>query len=289
MYSQRLLISVASALFAGTLSFSTAASPQTGTDQHKPVAPQNNDIIVEAGQPDALRRYVEQMAATPPGKQLARWNTPLCIRIAGFKHEFSSFLEHRIKELATHLRVRIAEKGCVSGALIKLTDDADQLIDSLLQSASSPIKRSAAEGPRDPQEIRALRAPHVVRWLTASETVNADGRPIGVPNRTYSASLISSGVREDIHLKLVIIDAQRLSAVTMNQLADYVAFVVFGAPRLGENFSDVDSIMALFATGTERRAGLTDQDHSFLEALYITPPDRSARTQKRSIQATIRK
>lgn len=247
-----------------------------------------DDAIVVSGQGDArVRSYIRKMARPEPGRQLARWNAPLCIGYDGIAERYSGFIQARIADTARSVGAEMARPGCDAAVLIKLSDQADALTRALVHRATPVIGSLPSRSLPPKRTVAALEAPHVVRWLTASMTTNRDGTQINNGmNRVSMDSLIVSPAREELVSKIILIDAQRLSGVTMNQLADYIAFVTLASPDIAEDFAGSDSIMALFAPGDGARpAGLTRQDRAFLHALYATPSAREARVQQRAIHA----
>lgn len=272
-------------LIAGALASSSPAQ----TPQDPSTTP--DDTIVVTGRSGAVTRsYVDRVARPEPGRQLARWAAPLCIRYDGLDEKFSTFIQARIAEIAKKVRLKMAGPKCPTAVLIKLTDQADILARALVHM--NPPQLGSVTSGRLPSKrsIKALEAPQTVRWLTASATVSQDGVPVnGGDNAVWTDSLIRSPTREDVHSKIILIDAVRLANVSLNQLADYIAFVTLASPDVAADFTGTDSIMALFA-GAGAGAGpgrMTQQDLSFLDALYAVPPDRPADVQQRAIRGRL--
>jgi hypothetical protein len=248
----------------------------------------DDTIVVTARSGAVTRSYVDRVARPEPGRQLARWNAPLCIKYDGFDEKFSSFIHARISERATKVGLGMAGPNCRGAVLVKLTDQADTLTRALVHM--NPPRLGSVTNRILPSRrvIAALEAPQTIRWLTASATVNQDGMAISEgENPVWSASLIRSPTREVVHSKIILIDAVRLAKVSMNQLADYIAFVTLASPDPAASFAGTDSIMALFTDAGAGPARMTRQDLAFLEALYTVPPDRPAGTQKAAIRARV--
>ena len=239
-------------------------------------------IVVRGRSGEVTRAYVDRVARPEPGRQLARWNAPLCVTYDGVEKGFARFIHARIAATAGKFGLKMAGPRCSTSVVIKLTDQADALARDLVRT-SPPQVGSVTSGRAIPRRtIDALTTPRTIRWLTASATVGADGESISAEgNRVWMPSLIRSTTREDLHTKIIIIDSARLANVSLNQLADYIAFVTLASPDVAADFTDTDSIMALFAGGGSAR--LTQQDIAFLEALYTISPARTAAVQKRAI------
>jgi hypothetical protein len=258
-----------------------------------PPPPESDQIIVQGRTEPMVRSYVEKVVKPQFGHQIARWNAPICVTVSGMADLYANYITQRIAVLAGDLKIPVEAKGCQPTVTIKMTDHADALAKALVETRPKRVGNVNNDTLLPASEIAAIEAPRTIRWLTASETVSNDGKPIGghgvAYNYIYSPTLIGTSVREDVVAKLVLIDESKLSNVTLSQLADYIAFVVFTTPDLGSDFSGTDSILALFPAGTGTTpAGLTGQDRAFLAALYTTAPDRTAAQQKSAIRSKLK-
>jgi hypothetical protein len=251
----------------------------------------DGDTIVIAGHSGAVTRsYVDRVARPESGRQLARWNTPLCIKYDGLGEQYSGFIQARIAEIAESIGLKMAGPKCPTAVIVKLTDQADALTKALLHTYPVRLGSVTSGAPPSKRLIKALEAPRTVRWLTASATVNQDGMAINNEgNKIWIDSLIRSATREDVHSKIILIDEIRLTGVSLNQLADYLAFITLASPDVAANFAGTDSIMALFAGAGPGPGKMTRQDMAFLSALYAVPADRPAAVQQGAIRARITK
>jgi hypothetical protein len=66
----------------------------------------------------------------------------------------------------------------------------------------------------------------------------------------------------------VIVDVDRLDGVTLEQLADYVAFVALAQIDPEADLSRFDSILNLFQPGGMQTSGLSPWDRAYLDGLY---------------------
>lgn len=283
------------------IAFAAASSGHPSIAQSLPASatPSNeSEIVVEGHRRSAVRRYVENVAKPLPGHQLARWNAPLCVKLDGFAAPFEAKISERISRAATTAGLAVAPSGCTLGVLIKLTNDSDGLARALTRRRPRRIGAMTSDQPLSDAQIKAIEEPRTIRWMAGSATVTRDGLPVDkVPtaatsisdvltsaHRTYSSSLIRTETREDLASKIILVDAERLAGVTLNQLADYLAFVTIAAPDLASDYSGMDSIMSLFGKiASEAPVGLTRQDQAYLRAMYSIPADREFRRQLRTL------
>lgn len=72
-------------------------------DPGQPPPTDLEEITVEGQSPrQAARQFVQRVATAPAGARLGRWNTPLCVSVAGLKAPYGQMLADRIaKSLMT--------------------------------------------------------------------------------------------------------------------------------------------------------------------------------------------
>ncbi len=235
------------------------------------------DVVVTASRRRAVEQYIDRVSPAEQRRQMARWNVPLCIKYEGVNASVASFIQSRIVETAKRVSLDVGRKGCNENVLVKLSDQADELARAWVHLSPRRVGSASDESLPPKRLVDAIEAPRVVRWMTLTETINYDGLSFDhgekPTNKLASASLIRSSTREVIRSKIVLIDAVRLSGVTLKQLGDHIAFVVLASPDIAADFSEQNSVMSLFSGGS-RPTGMTSQDFRFLKALYSIPPDR---------------
>lgn len=265
-----------------------ALSSSTALAQESQSPARTDDpAIVVTGQSKAeTRAYVDRVARPEPSRKLARWNGFLCVQYDGMEQRYARFIQARITSVAERLGVKTIDARCSANVIVILSDRADALVQNMVLRRPPPIGNITSDNPVPARVRRALEVPHTVRWFTATETVDRDGRPsnLGLSQRWKPSRLIDP-TREDSISKIVLIDKTRLPDVTFDQLADYIAFVTLASPDVTADFSATNSIMRLFAGTGDKSARMTRQDLAFLDALYSVSEDQSAIVQKIGINA----
>jgi hypothetical protein len=210
----------------------------------------------------------------------------LCFGFRGIDDQTTAYLGEHLVRLATALRLKAKWKDCRPNVEALFSLDADRLAAQLLKDTPGLVGHG-----RTSREIFLKSRP--IRWLSASETVGADGIPIpadarGPPvHNIWSASLITQPVRRDLASILIIVDASRLNHLHYGQLADYLGMIVFAHPDLGSTFSG-DTVLAILPPDGSRPAtpvGLTTLDRTMLKTLYSVPANLSADLQRGQIEA----
>ena len=104
---------------------------------------------------------------------------------------------------------------------------------------------------------------------------------------TFQASRLSTQIVDDLLRVSIVVDVDKISAVTLPQLADYLAFVSMAQTEQTADTSRFDTILNVFDDGGSA-AGLTNWDTAYLRGLYATERTRkSAASQVREVSASI--
>lgn len=283
----------------------------TGTAQAAEVAPAgeedvlvNEKVVVTARKPAETQNYVAQVTAPPHGtEQLARWDDRICVGVSGVKAEQAQFIADRVSQRALEVGLRTGKPGCSPDITILVTSDPELLIGAMQEKyanlfAVSSEKRVGTLGQAAFEQFKTEERP--VRWWHVSETRGADGTRIsgdarqgvtdgvvGAPTVRSEGSRLRSATRQDLSHAIVVVDANQVQGVSMDSLADYIAFVALMQADPNGNTSSIETIMNLFRSdlGDKRPTQMTDWDKDFLRALYSMPRNTASLTQAQSYLA----
>ncbi|UVO49313.1 hypothetical protein M0208_01805 [Sphingomonas sp. SUN019] len=243
--------------------------------------PPTPDVVVRARTEQAVDRFVAALTQAERGRQIARWNNHVCPRVIGLPTADAAFIEKRIAEIARSVGTPVARGRCAANIVVVATDDADGFATSLIRRHPK-LFRDPRSGPATRIDTDRLRQPRPVRWISASRMGNSDYQ---------SASRLTKTSVESAILSLEIVDTKRLDRITWRQLADYLALVAFAQPKIDGDFGK-DTILSIFATRDRGERGpprLTDQDNSFLQALYRSKNAVDAEVQRSSIRGQMKR
>ena len=247
------------------------------------------EVVVRARTDDEVDRFVRALTENVRGRQIARWNDPICPRVIGLDAAHASFVINRIGAVARELGIRVANGRCHGNIVIVFAGDADDFTAALVRRYPRLFR-----GPRDnlatPGEIARLLEPRPVRWFAASATGNAEGAPIidGI-NRPSVGSRLTEPTVGNATLAFIIVDSGKLQGLVWRQLADYLALVALARPALDATY-DMATLLSLFQLRNAGRQGprqLTSWDRSLLRGLYTTNGATSAARQRASIATQI--
>jgi hypothetical protein len=172
---------------------------------------------------------------------------------------------------------------CDPNVAVVFTRDARTLVKTVNRRQNGAL--DVLPGP----ERALLKSPTLpVRWWHFTAPESGDGKPFspgplglgasanGLPgeityNNNARASRLDLPSRVGITGAVIVVDIDRIGAVSMAALTDYVALVALSRLRMNARERPEGSIMALFDPGAPRFDGLTDQDERFIEAMYGSP------------------
>lgn len=233
--------------------------------------------------------FVRSIGVAPGEVPAARWIDPLCLRLVGLDGKIAERTLGRLRMRAAEAGARLAHPQCDANVVIAFTLDGADLI--------TRLRRKTSAIPKLPEETRGIVSPRPVRWWYATETRHRDGmrgseaelpwiagdgprRGSPIPNAEgggnlagYSGSLVSTMAKRALTHAVVIVDVPAAEGVTLDALADYLAFIVLAQVR-GDASASKGSILSLFAGKSSLRA-MTARDRAFLRTLYTMPLDRT--------------
>ena len=228
-------------------------------------------------------KFMRKALADTRNGQNARWFTPLCPVALGVDGKVGQLFTSRIADVARHVGLKLAGGDCDPNVAVVFTRDARTLVKTVNRRQSGAL--DALPGP----ERALLNSPTLpVRWWHFTAPESADGKPFspgplglgasanGLPgeityNNNARASRLDLPSRVGITGAVIVVDIERIGAVSMAALTDYVALVALSRLRINARERPEGSIMALFDPGAPRFDGLTDQDERFIEAMYGSP------------------
>jgi hypothetical protein len=283
---------------AAAVALATVASAQTAP-------PAKDDIVIRADRDKQVESFVRSLAPSKDGRQLARWNGQICVRVVGLWPERAAKIADRIALLARQIDVSYeTPPKCTANTIIAFTGQADLFTAKIVDSVPALITDVDSNGLPPRKVVARYLAPRAVRWFSINATTNSDGQRAGRAGRngaglavdaspsSIAASRLTARTRENTIATLIVVDESKLGGIKWSQLADYLAMVTFAQPAIDADFAGSDSIMAIFAArdgGTAGPAGLTAADTAFLAALYKSAANLSPAQQRGVITDAVKK
>lgn len=256
------------------------------------------EVVVEGRRvEETVRAFVNEVAAPPPGRRLARWDDDICVGSVNLQPEYAQYLIDRVAVAAIRVGLEPGEPGCRPDVMVIASDDADSLAARLVAEHPAGFRPTRSGTDRGAQALRAfVESDAPVRWWHVSLPVSVDTDQIattfdgdykigdGVTNGvgmlagTFSTvvpvrtgSRLRSNVREDLARVVIILDVNRIGEVHYGALSDYVAMVALAQVDPEADTRGYDTVLNLFSQPS--LTGFTAWDTDYLTALYSADPD----------------
>lgn len=282
------LLNAAAALAALLMAQTGAADAGPETD--------SDEIVVTAPAAEEVRAFVDALSQESASGQLARWDRRICPGVIGATVPAAEFLLDRIAVRAYEVDLDVGEPGCRPNILIIVTDDANAMAEGLA-GTRAVAHHSDGGNTRGRAAYRQFAASdQPVRWWHVTQTVGADGNPVGEGSpptlRVGAVGRIRATTREDFSHVILILDVNRTAGVSFGAVADYIAMAALAQLDPEADVSRQPSILNVFAERDAGRRGptaMTDWDLDYLAGLYAAPSNsRNSRQQQRAIEQRMR-
>ncbi|MBN9481562.1 MAG: hypothetical protein J0I52_15100 [Bordetella sp.] len=258
-----------------------------GAVSQEPEAPtQVGDIVVQGRRiDDQVRRFIDEVAASPTGRGPARWRDRICVGVANIRGDAAQYVVDRVSQAALDIGLDPGEPGCQPNILIIGASDGAAMARGLVDArrnvfwpGGSGMNRSRAALEAFQQSDRAVRWWHIstpIDSQTGQLAVRLPGEEAPTVSRT-GAGRLRTTIRNDLNRVIIILDLAQAEGLNFQQLADYVAMVALAQVDPDADVGDYDSVLGLFADAGIQ--GLTDWDKAYLKALYAAELNQSAAT-----------
>lgn len=276
----------------GVIVAASAPPPEAEANTPAPIVVTGTRLTPE----EARKRAIEFIRGTGVANgqiPAARWADPVCPRVIGLRPDQAWAVETKMRAVARAAGIKVAGERCETNITVSFTADADALVSDVARQSPGRLSEVPA-GAR----TALLKGLAPIRWWYSTDTRSRHGArrqtapapwtgidgaegggsalPGSIPSiQQYNSSLLSTQVHRVLVSASVVVDADSASAMPLDALASYAAFVAFAEIRYPE-FAPAGSILGLF-NGDSAARELTEQDLAFLRALYRLPLDRAAR------------
>ena len=278
---------IKSAISLVALGFASFAVPSLAQEAQAESSIDPDKVIIIT--PQNEREVVEEMgkAIVRPsrvGKPVARFDSPLCVKVSGMPDEMAELVAGRIRDNARAIRgMKIADEGCDPNAFVGVLNDVNETVDKLREDEPWLFEGLLSfQVDRIYKGSKAARAWHVfdVRNLDGSiipgkQRGASDGKSIAsAVNRVEKSSRISQ-LRTNLTGGVVLIETAALEGKTFRQLADYATIRLLASvsDEIDVNEYTLPTILTLFGSDSDlyKPEGLTEFDQAYLQALYELP------------------
>jgi hypothetical protein len=252
------------------------------------------DVVVQPRLLDqATREFVGEVSWPAARRGPARWREGICVGAANFRPEIAQFIVDRVSDRAREIGLRPHTPPCHPFILIVGAEDGQAMANELVAQRPRLFDPGGAGMRPGGGALRAFReGERPVRWWHVSAPIDSDTGELAVrlpglfvqsPDPTTTvmgyapqvrstyASRLATPLEDQLKRSFVIVDADLVGDVTLDQLADYIAFVTLAQVDPEADLSRFDSILNLFAENGEASA-LSAWDRAYLSGLYEVDP-----------------
>lgn len=262
------------------------AGPQDPPPSDPDAAPATSlsDVIVDGRTLEArVEAFVEEVAAPPRRRGLARWDDPVCIGVANIRPDIARAMIDHVSRTALDLGLRVEEPDCSPNVLVIFSDDGRALAAGLVERDRDAFHLGVGGMDRGKSRLETFTTgDQPVRWWQVSLPVAGPHRvrairlPGDFENRCVAGEgLLNRGrfVSDNLNKVIIVIDAGEVAHVTLPQLSDYVALVALAQVDIEGETGGYPTILNLFENpaGTP---GLSAWDGAYLRTLYEAPSER---------------
>ncbi|KCZ50954.1 hypothetical protein HY29_06280 [Hyphomonas beringensis] len=275
-------------------------------------APLINDTVTVTGYTfkDSFDFATELSAVPRKSKLLARWNLGICPAVSGIPADKAQMIADRIAMRAMAVGLKPGEPGCKPNIAIIISPDGNAATQAIYENDPKVFSLSG-----DPTVTTMgkfafedfLKTPRPVRWWHVSETKSEQGHEMssggqyfsrgGAANMptvsTTSSSRLKGSYRQDLNHAVIVVDVALAQGVSLEALADYLAFVSLVQIDPDAETAGFDTVLNLFdETGVHDTSitGMSEWDVAYLKALYSAKRNaKTARQQEREIAETMGK
>jgi hypothetical protein len=228
---------------------------------------------------DAFVRAITRNPGLPDADSLVRWNSPICLLVAGLAAEDVRLVSGRLLQISSASGAPLARSPCKPNFIVIATSEPDRVLNAWYARDSRLFGDAVSAQIRqflDSSRSRPVRVWYNIDWGRKSGTRN--GHFIPSNTRAESSAFVGNAALDFLSV-FAIIDTHRTEHTTLDQLADYVAMAGLTRVDLDAGLGTAPSILRLFAASSENQpSGLSSWDAAFLKALYQS--NQTSRTQR---------
>jgi hypothetical protein len=248
-------------------------------------------ITVEAQRErEKLRHDVDAFAASAMTKSyddsFMRWDHPVCPLVAGLTRQEGEFVLLRLSNIARSAHVPLGKENCKPNFFVMIARNPSTFLKILWRRRPTLFDTSHGVAPVK----RFIEYPRPVRvWYNAASIDDTGGRAytsalaesagfgmgtVDYPVHILPSSLgsrITTPVVRNIDSALIVVDPEKIQALNIGQIVDYVALVGLAQINLDRDLGQAPSILKVFSdSAVSPPLEMTAWDKALLLSLYST-------------------
>lgn len=277
-------------MIAALLAAALLSSPTLAGASQQPASPEIapvdlEEVVVEGNRLETTTEiFVREVGAPSRDRGLARWRGAICTEIVNLQPELAQVVAERVSSTARDLGLRTGAPGCEPTILVVATVDAAEFTTAFVERRPTLFRVGGAGMDRGSRALNAFQSSNkAVRWWQVSAPVTETGEiAVRIPgycaNSCANASDMAPSVKvlasslwapteDDIKKVYVIIDVDKVSGVSIEQLSDYITMVSLAQIDPDADTRGYSTILNLF-DDPQNTPRLTTWDRAYLTGLY---------------------
>lgn len=293
-----MVVAALTALLAVTLAPAPQSAPQAPPPPAATAEAVDLGEVQVTGRPlEALiRDFVAEVGEPNPGRGLARWDVPICVGVANLRAEAAQYLADRISTVAQDIGIPTGAPGCSPNLLVIASSDGNALSQLLVDAAPRSFRMGGAGMDRGGGAFHEFQtSDRPVRWWQLSMPVDSQtgARVTRLPGEcedvgctpptlnVAAASRLKTQVVNTLFRSIVIVDVDKVTQLSILQLADYIAMVSLAQIDPDADTRAYASILNVIDDPAASES-LTEWDTAYLAGLYAAERNDVGRRANRS-------
>lgn len=293
----------------------------------QPADPPVESVTVTAAREAAIAKFIKTRAApTRMTGKIARWKARICPLAYGIPAAYSSYVVQRVREVAKLVGARTdADEKCRGNIQIVFTTKPQELLDNIRRRHSNNLGYyDTAEQAREMTVLkRPIHAYYATRTTdlrgnsqidtkkTTGISVDMPGIPLpsadgggtstintlNMPNASAmsvtGSRALGDGLTSEFQHVTIVVDTNKVIAMEMGTLADYIAMLALSQPQNFDTCQDLPSITNLLVTpactAENMTVSVSAHDLAYLDGLYKMNMAGTLQTQRSEIGYQMKK
>lgn len=292
----------------------------------QPANPPIESITVTAAREAAIAKFIKTRAApTRMTGKIARWKARICPIAYGIPAAYSGFVIQRVREVAKLVGARTdADEKCRGNIQIVFTTKPQELLDNIRRKHTGNL--GYYDTAEQANEMTVLKRPVHAYYATqtadlrgnvqidtrkttgitvqlpgvapvqpagGAEALPSGGAPVtlNLPNASAMAvtgsRALGDGLMSEFQRITIVVDTNKVMAMEMGTLADYIAMLALSQPQNFDTCQDLPSITNLLVVPTctpeNMTVAMSVHDLSYLDGLYKMNLAGTVHTQRSEI------
>lgn len=251
-----------------------------------------DEVVVSARQlEEQVASFVDDITVPDFNLGVARMHRDMCVSVVNMQNDAAQSIIDRVAQIGLEVGVKPGAPGCRPNVVVIATSDAHGTTDQMVSRYRGVFLPDVSGARRSRAALERFKQTDLpVRWWQTSIMIDPitghsasriqnnhitgsiklagsdDEVMIDFPIVETTSTNLRTGIRSELAGSVIVIDMQKMSGISVPQIADYIAMIALTRVDMDANFSEYDSVLAL-ATDKDV-SGLSEWDMAYLKSVY---------------------